>query len=255
MTAESDVLAAIEELEREEERRPWFEAPERAFRRGARMNVAPPPLEFAGEINGHGVFPDAVETHLDRGGYSTPSFRTLTPPPLEADDVRRIREWSDRTVRLSMNLRRHIYGGSPVVLLPREYPAMETVFGMRVHHVPIRGGYVGYRFDGEFGGVAAAMSTYWTLDRAHGEPWIVADRQLVRDAIFVDSTFVEPPNLTVRGMSAPAPLPQHTFSELSRMRVVELPSLPGDIFVGYSMVLPLISDIEREMQRRRDEYR
>jgi hypothetical protein len=183
-----------------------------------------------------------------------PSFRTLAPPAPEEDGDRRMREWSERVHRLSMKLREQVYGEIEVVLLPREYPAMQAVFGMCVHHLPIRGGYVGYRFDGEFGGLAKAMSTYWTLERANGEPWIVAGRDLVRDAVFVDISFLEPVRSSVRDlMSAPAPSAPRSFSELERMRVLDLPT-GGDIFVGYSMILPLITDMERELQRQRDSY-
>ncbi len=256
MTAESDVLAAIEELEREEaeERRPWFEAPERAFRRGARMEVAPPPFELANEVRGHGAFPDAVETHYDRGevaGRSWPSFRGLVSSAPEADDIRRMREWSDCILRLSMTLRLHIYGGSPVVLLPREYPAMETVFGMRVHHIAIRGGYVGYRYDGDFSGIANAMGTYWALGRAEGEPWIVAGRELLRSAVRSERRFLEPLRPSIGDItSTSAPVMPRSFSELERMRVVDLPAVEG-VFVGYSMILPLITDMERELERQR----
>lgn len=256
MPAESDVLAAIAELEREDaaEKRPWFEAPDRAFRRGARMEVAPPPPGLADEVRGHGVFPDAVETHYDRGtGYrQPPPFRSLVPPPREEDDVRRIREWSEHTIRMSMNLRCHIYGESEVALLPNEYPAIEAVFGMRVHHVPIRGGYVGYRYDGDFSGLATAIGTYRVLERAHGEPWILAGRGLLRRVVRSDRVIIEPVRVSVRDMmSTPEPVMPRSFSELDGMRVLDLPSCPG-VFVGYSMTLPLMSDMERELQRQRD---
>jgi hypothetical protein len=257
MAAESEVLAAIAELEREdaEEHRPWFEAPERAFRRGARMEVAPPPLELMDEVRGHGAFPDAVETHYERAvEYSGPSFRSLVPPPLEEEDVRRMREWSERTVRLSRELRMHVFGQSEVVLLPNEYPTMQMVFGMPVRHVPIRGGYVGFRFDGTFAGMASAMDTYWTLERAPGEPWILAGRELLRSAARSDRVFLPVARASIRrdwtSTSSEVPMPR-SFSELEQMRLLGLPS-DGDIFVGYSMILPLISDMERELERQRN---
>lgn len=253
---ETAVLAAIEELERDEPKPKWWEAPERAFGRGARMEVAPPPLELLREVAGHGVFPDAQVTRYDSPyrGDRMPSFRTLAPPAPEEDGDRRMREWSERVHRLSMKLREHIYGEIEVVLLPREYPALQAVFGMCVHHLPIRGGYVAYRYGGDFGGLAKAMSTYWTLERANGEPWIVAARDLLRDAVSANSTFFEPVRFSVRDNSVTAPLnPPRTFSELNGIRVLDLPTC-GDVFVGYSMILPLITDMERQLQRQRDSY-
>jgi len=257
MNPESDVLAAIEELEHEEVEPKWWEAPERAFQRGARIAVAPPPPELADEVQGHGVFPDAVETHYGHADplpRRWPSFRGLAPPVAEEDDVRRMGEWLERIHRLSMNLRRHGYGNTGIVLLPKEYPALEAVDGMRVHHLPIRGGYVGYRYDGTFSGIAKAMSFYWMLERALGEPWIIAGRELLRSAVRSERVFMEPVRLSVRDLisvrdpvSAPAP---RSFSELERMRVLDLPSA-GEVFVGYSMILPLVSDMERELQRQR----
>lgn len=253
---EAAVLAAIEELERDEVKPKWWEAPERAFRRGARMEVAPPPLELQREVAGHGVFPDALPTRYDWWDYEyrAPSCRSAASAP-EEDDVRRMREWSEHVLRLSMKLREHVYRETEVVLLPREYPALEAAFGMRVHHVAIRGGYVGYQFDADEAGMAKAMGTYWTLERARGEPWIVAGRELLHRMARSDRVFCEPVRVSLRETSATAPtIMPRRFSELGGMRrVLDLPSSPG-IFVGYSMILPLITDMEQELRRTRDRY-
>ena len=264
-TPESDVLAAIAQLEREDAEQKWWDAPERAFRRGARMTVDSAPRELRAEVTppGHGAFIDAYETSYGRAepvhesASRYPSFRNLAPPS-EPDDVRRIREWTELMLRRSRDLQFHVYCSSSdlSVLLPDCYPEMERVCGMSVQHLPLRGGYVVLRYEDSLSGMGKAMDTYQVLERARvQQPWIVAGRESLSRIARSGGTFIPPIRVQFRQVPEPGPIQLRLFSELWDMCVVDLPSCPH-IYVGFSMIIPGPEDLDRELQRqrRRDEY-